>query len=127
MNGRFYIYVQKGIKYKYPAISGLLYNTVEGRFSFPVTLDSDNKAIGETAGKAIRDFNILNPGVTILKTSTQRTSSSTTTQSTTTQNPPTPAPPPNKTNQETPTESSSGIVMFVLVAAGGYLAYKALN
>ncbi|MDZ4726560.1 MAG: hypothetical protein SH817_10400 [Leptospira sp.] len=72
MKGRFYIYLPTNKKYNYPKAEGLLFNTQEKRFSFIVELDASGKAQGETSGKVIRDFQSLNPGVTIVKVETKK-------------------------------------------------------
>lgn len=70
--GRIYVYLPTNKKYNYPKVSGLLYNTTEKRFSFLSPIDSNDKAIGSTYGNAIRDFQKLNPGVSIVKVDIKR-------------------------------------------------------
>jgi hypothetical protein len=70
--GRIYVYLPTNKKYNYPKVSGLLYNTNEKRFSFLSPIDNNDKAIGSTYGNAIRDFQKLNPGVSIVKVDIKR-------------------------------------------------------
>ncbi|GBF49395.1 hypothetical protein LPTSP4_09080 [Leptospira ryugenii] len=71
MKGRFYVYLPTNKKYNYPKAEGLLFNTQEKRFSFLVDLDASGKATGETSGRVIRDFQKLNPGISIIKVETK--------------------------------------------------------
>ena len=72
MKGRLYVYLPTNKKYNYPKAEGLLFNTQEKRFSFLVDLDASGKAQGETSGKVIRDFQSVNPGVSIVKVETKK-------------------------------------------------------
>ncbi|PJZ44990.1 hypothetical protein [Leptospira brenneri] len=108
MKGRVYVYVPTNKKYNYPTVEGLLYNTQEKRFSFLSEIDSSGKAIGETVGKAIRDFQTKNPGVGIIKVETKPISTTTTTQ-----NPPK----TNVTTTQTNTKEKSGSNVLLVIAA----------
>ncbi|PJZ38717.1 hypothetical protein CH354_05865 [Leptospira levettii] len=106
MKGRVYVYVPTNKKYNYPKVEGLLYNTQEKRFSFLSEVDLNGKAIGETAGKAIRDFQTMNPGVGIIKVETKPIS-------TTTQTPPK----ANVTTTQTNAKEKSGSSVLLVIAA----------
>ncbi|TGL12437.1 hypothetical protein [Leptospira meyeri] len=109
MKGRVYVYVPTNKKYNYPKVEGLLYNTQEKRFSFLSEVDANGKAIGETAGKAIRDFQTMNPGVGIIKVETKPISTTTTT-----------TPTPSKTNvatTQTNSKEKSGSSVLLVIAA----------
>jgi hypothetical protein len=73
--GRVYVYLPTTKKYNYPKISGLLYNTTEKRFSFLSPIDDNDRAIGSIYGNAIRDFQKLNPGVSIVRVEIKRVGS----------------------------------------------------
>ncbi|MCW7474867.1 hypothetical protein [Leptospira levettii] len=107
MKGRVYVYVPTNKKYNYPKVEGLLYNTQEKRFSFLSEVDANGKAIGETAGKAIRDFQTMNPGVGIIKVETKPIST------TTTQTPPK----ANVTTTQTNAKEKSGSSVLLVIAA----------
>ncbi|PJZ87115.1 hypothetical protein [Leptospira levettii] len=107
MKGRVYVYVPTNKKYNYPKVEGLLYNTQEKRFSFLSEVDANGKAIGETAGKAIRDFQTMNPGVGIIKVETKPIST------TTTQTPPK----ANVTTTQSNAKEKSGSSVLLVIAA----------
>ncbi|EMY62024.1 hypothetical protein [Leptospira terpstrae] len=114
MKGRVYVYVPTNKKYNYPKVEGLLYNTQEKRFSFLSEVDVNGKAIGETAGKAIRDFQTMNPGVGIIKVETKPISTTTTT----TQTPPKANVTTNQTNAKE--KSGSSVLLVIAAIAAGF-------